>query len=86
MSIQMIVMGLLGGAFALSANLVAFAMIEQINQKVPEGEKVHWFFWGTEIKKRHQALYPDSKLVPVINALTWQMVASFLVLCWFILH
>ena len=54
-------------------------MIEQINHKVPEGEKVHWFFWGTEIKKRHHALYPDSKLVPVLNTLTWLMVASFLV-------
>jgi hypothetical protein len=86
MSIQLIVVGLLGGAFALSANLVAFAMIEQINEKAPEGEKVHWFFWGTEIKKRHQTLYPDSKLVPVINTLAWLMVASFLVGSWFVLH
>jgi hypothetical protein len=86
MSIRLIVVGLLGGAFALSANLVAFEMIEQINHKVPEGEKVHWFFWGTEIKKRHHALYPDSKLVPVLNTLTWLMVASFLVGSWFVLH
>jgi hypothetical protein len=86
MSIKMIVVALLGGAFALAANLLAFTIIDQINQKVPEGQKVHWFFWGTEIKKKHSALYPHSKLVSVLNILTWLLVATFLVECWFVLH
>jgi len=86
MSIKMVVVALIGGAFALVANLVAFTMIDQINRKVPEGLKVHWLFWGTEIKKKHRAIYPDSKLVSVINGLTWPMAACFLVLCWFVLH
>ena len=86
MSVKMIVVALIGGGFALAANLVAFAIIDQINQKVPEGQKVDWFFWGTGIKKTHQTLYPDSKLVLAINILTWLMVVSFLVLCWFVLH
>jgi hypothetical protein len=86
MSIKMIVVALIGGVFALTANLLAFTMIDRINQKVPEGQKVHWFFWGTEIKKKHRALYPDSKLVPLLNILTWLLVAAFLVECWFVLH
>ena len=86
MSIKMIVVALIGGVFALAANLRAFTIIDQINQKVPEGQKVDWFFWGTEIKKRHRALYPDSKLVPGLNILTWLLVATFLVECWFVLH
>jgi len=86
MSIELVVGGLVVGRLALAANLVAFAMIEQINQKVSEGQNVDCFFWGTEIKKRHQALYPDSKLVSVLNSLTFTMAASFLVLCWFVLR
>jgi hypothetical protein len=86
MPIKMIVVALIGGVFALSANLLAFTMIDQINQKVPEGQKVHWFFWGTEIKKKHRALYPDGKLVSVLNILTWLLVAAFLVECWFVIR
>jgi predicted SpoU family rRNA methylase len=86
MSIEMVVASLIGGRFALAANLVAFTMIDQINQKAPEGQKVHLFFWGTEINKKHRAIYPDSKLVSVMNGLTWLTAASFLVLCWFVLH
>jgi hypothetical protein len=40
MSLKMIIVNLIGGAFALAANLVAYAIIGQINQKVPEGERV----------------------------------------------
>ncbi len=86
MSIKMIVVALLGGAFALAANLLAFTIIDQINQKVPEGQKFRWFFWGTEIKKKRHPLYPHSKLVSVLNILAWLLVATFLVECWFILH
>jgi hypothetical protein len=86
MSVKMIVVALLGGVFALAANLLAFTIIEQINQKVPEEQKVHWFFWGTEIKKKHRALYPRSKLVSVLNILTCLLVVTFLVECWFVLH
>jgi hypothetical protein len=86
MSVKMIVIALIGGAFALAANLLAFTIIDQINQKVPEGQKVHWFFWGTEIKKKHRAFYPHSKLVSVLNILTLLLVATFLVECWFVLY
>jgi len=86
MSIGMVAATLVGGGFTVAANLVAFTMIEQINQKAPEGQKVDFFRWGTEIKKKHRALYPDSRLVSVLNSLTWMAVASFLVLCWFVLR
>jgi len=36
MSLQMIIVGLIGRAFALAANMFAFTIIGQINQQVPE--------------------------------------------------
>ena len=81
-----VVIALIGGGFALAANLVYFTMIGQINQKVPDRQKVDLISWGPEVKKKHRALYPDSKLVSVVNALTWLVVVSFLVLIWFNFH
>jgi len=86
MSLKIIIVGLVGGAFAFAANLVAFAIIGQINQKVPEGKRVNLFFWGTEIRKKHRALYPRSKLVSAMDVCTSLMVLAFLALCWLVLH
>jgi hypothetical protein len=67
-------------------NLIAFTIIGQINQKVPDDQHVDFFFWGTEIKKKHRALYPDSKLVLAMNICGSLMVVTFLVLSWFVFH
>jgi hypothetical protein len=56
MSIQLIVMSLILGLFALSANLAAFAMIDQINQKLPEGKKVNFFPGERKSRKKTERL------------------------------
>jgi hypothetical protein len=61
MFLKMIIVNMVGGAFAHALNLVAFSIIAQINQKLAEGERVDLFIWGTDIRKRHRALYPESK-------------------------
>jgi hypothetical protein len=86
MSIQMIVIALIGGGFALAANFVAFEMIDQINRKVPNQQKVDLFRWGSGIKKQHRNLYPDSKLASATNILTWLTLVCFLLLSWFVLR
>jgi hypothetical protein len=82
----MIILGLVGGAFALAANLVAFEIIAQINTRVCEGERVDFFRWGTEIRKKHRALFPESKLVLTMDVFGALMIATFLILCWLVLH
>jgi hypothetical protein len=86
MSAQMIVIALIGGGFALAANLVAFEMIDQINRKVPNEQKVVLFRWGSGIKKQHRALYPDSRLASAMNSLAWLTLLCFLILSWFVVH
>ena len=86
LNLKMIVLGLIGGTFALAANLIAFTIIGQINQRVPDDQQVDFFLWGTEIRKKHRALYPDSKLVLAMNICGSLMVVTFLVLSWVVLH
>jgi hypothetical protein len=86
LNLKMIVVGLIGGAFALAANLIAFTIIGQINQKVPDDQHIDFIFWGTEIKKKHRALYPDSRLVLAMNICGSLMLLTFLALSWFVLH
>jgi hypothetical protein len=86
LNLKMIIVSLVGGVFALAANLIAFTIIDQINQKVPTDQRVGFFLWGTEIKKKHRALYPDSKLVLAMNICGNLMAVTFLVLSWFVFH
>jgi hypothetical protein len=77
-----IVLALIGGAFAFAANMIAFEMIDQINAKVPEAERLGLLFWGTGIKKQHRTLYPKSRLVPAMNACMVFLVLTFIALVW----
>jgi len=42
--------------------MVSFIMIGKINERVPESERISYFWWGTEVRKRYKQLYPASKL------------------------
>jgi hypothetical protein len=75
-----IVLGLVGGAFAFTANMIAFQIIDQINKTLPESERLDWLGWGTGIKKRHRVLYPESRLVLAMNVCTALMVVTFVLL------
>jgi hypothetical protein len=75
-----IVLALVGGAFAFSANMIAFQIIDQINEKVPEAERVGWLGWSSGIKKQHRRLYPESRLVLAMNVCATFMVLTFVLL------
>ena len=51
------VLGLLGGSFAIFANMIYLVMIGKINERVPESERISYFWWGTEVRKRFKRIY-----------------------------
>jgi len=76
------VVGLIGGVFALSANMIAWTIIGQINQKVPATERVDWNHWGTGIRTQHRKMYPESRFVLTMDICTALVVLTFGVLVW----
>ncbi len=62
-----IVCGLLFGSFAILANMISFIMIGKINERAPENERISYFWWGTEVRRRFKSLYPDSKLTRFLD-------------------
>jgi hypothetical protein len=80
MPLRVIVIALLGGSFAIFANMVSFVMIGRINERVPENERISYFWWGTEVRTRYKQLYPASKLTFLADLCLVLMVLSFLLL------
>jgi ABC-type lipoprotein release transport system permease subunit len=79
-TVRAIVIALMGGSFAIIANMISFAMIGKINERVPERERISYFWWGTEVRKRFKKLYPKSRLTLVLDLCVILMVICFLVL------
>jgi len=61
------VAGLIGGAFALSANMIAWTIIGQINRTG---------------RTQHRKMYPESRLVLTMHICTVLVVLTFGVLVW----
>jgi hypothetical protein len=68
------------GTFAILANTLSFIMIGKINEGLPEPDRISYFWRGTEIRKKHKQLYPESRLVFLLN-----LCAVFMVLCFLFL-
>jgi hypothetical protein len=79
-TVRAIVVSLMGGSFAIFANMISFAMIGKINERVLESERISYFWWGTEVRKRFKELYPESRLTLLLDLCVVLMVVSFLVL------
>ena len=77
-----IILGLVFGSFAILANMISFIMIGKINERVPESERVSYFWWGTEVRKTFKRLYPESKLTLLLNLCVILMVVCFPMLLW----
>ena len=75
-----IVVALMFGSFAIFANMISFAMIGKINERVAERERISYFWWGTEVRKRFKELYPESRLTLLLDLCVILMVVCFLVL------
>ena len=75
-----IVCGLLFGSFAIFANMISVIMIGKINERVAENERISYFWWGTEVRKRFKSLYPDSKFTLLLDLCLVLMAVCFLLL------
>ncbi len=82
-TVRDIVIALIGGSFAIFSNMLSFIIIGKINERVPESERISYFWWGTEIRKKYKQLYPEGKLVFLLNLCVILMVLCFPFLIWF---
>jgi hypothetical protein len=78
--LSVIMAGGLMASFAVLGNMLYFIMIGEINERVPENERISYLWWGTEVRKRYKQLYPSSKLVLLADICLILMVPSFLFL------
>jgi hypothetical protein len=75
-----IILGLVFGSFSALANIISFIMIGKINERVPESERISYFWWGTEVRRKFKQLYPESKLPFLLNLCVILMVICFPIL------
>ena len=78
--LRVIMIALLRGSFAVFANMLSFIMVGKINERVPENERISYFWWGTEVRRRYKQLYPTSKLALLADLCLVLMVLNFLLL------
>lgn len=77
-----LIIAAIAGSFAICANILAFVMVEQINQKVVGNERVSFLAWDSRMRKKHRELYPQSKLAFAFDLCIILMVACFPFLLW----
>lgn len=75
-----IVAGCLGASSAVLANMISLMMIGKINERLPENERISYFWWGTEVRKRFKQLYPGNRLVLLLDSCVVMMILSFILL------
>jgi hypothetical protein len=73
-----IIAGCLGATAAVFANMISLAMIGKINSRLPDGEKLSYLWWGTEVRKRFKQLFPGDKLIFLLDACVVVMILSFI--------
>ena len=80
--LKTIVVGLVGGSFAVILNMLALVMIGMINQKVTPEQHVSYIHWGSGVKKQFRNLYPESNLLVLVRLCEVGLVLSFIALLW----
>jgi hypothetical protein len=65
---------------AVLANMISFIMIGKINERLPESERISYFWWGTEVRKRFKQLHPGNKLVFLLDSCVVMMIVCFIFL------
>lgn len=76
-SLPVLIVALLGGAFALSANLISVMMVDKINAGQSEGKQRSIFWWGTGLRKEFRQRYPSSRLVLIRDLCVGLMILCF---------
>jgi hypothetical protein len=79
-TLPVIIVACLGGSFAVLGNMLYFMMIGKINERVSENDRISYFWWGTEVRKKYKQLYPERKLVLLADLCVILMVLCFLFL------
>ena len=79
-SSSVIIAGCLMASAAVLANMISLTMIGKINERVPESERISYFWWGTEVRKRFKRLYPGNRLVFLLDSCVALMIVCFLFL------
>jgi hypothetical protein len=79
-TLDVIVIVLLGGLLAIAANMLSLVMIGKINERVPAAERISYFWWGTEVRKRYKGLFPASRLPLLFNVCVVMMLVDFALL------
>ena len=67
----------IGASAALLANMLSLIIVGQINQVLPENERMSYFWYDLRIRGRHRQLYPKSKLVSFLDICIFSMIVSF---------
>ena len=60
--------------------MISLMMIGKINERLPENERISYFWWGTEVRKRFKQLYPGNRLVLLLDSCVVMMILSFILL------
>ncbi|HEX2762043.1 MAG TPA: hypothetical protein VHM27_16085 [Rhizomicrobium sp.] len=77
MSWPVIAAWFVGTIAAISANLISVNMIGKINDQSPQHKKISYVFWGGEVRSRFKQLFPESKLVLLLDACVVAVALSF---------
>ena len=72
----------IGGGFAFTANVLAFAMAEQINLKLRAKERISQWAWDLTVGRKHKRLYPESKLSFLFGSCWIAVAICFPILLW----
>ena len=70
---------IVGGFFALAANLFYLEMAEKINEHFPEKDRISWYAWGLEVRGKYKRLYPDGTLVRMADRCVIVMFICFII-------
>jgi hypothetical protein len=77
-----VAIALLGGSFGALSTIISFIMIGKINEGVSETERISYFRWGTEVRKKFKRLHPESRLTFLLDLCVILMLVCFPALLW----
>ncbi len=71
-------LAVVGGLCALVANLTCLEMVDKVNERVPESERVSWFGWSSDIVRQYAQYYPGGRLALRLRIVEIGMAICFL--------
>ena len=69
----------LGASAAILGNVISFVMIAKINERSPATNRISYLWWGAGVRTRFKQLYPDKRLVLLVDCCVAIMVLCLVV-------